>query len=96
VGVGRVLELEHERVALEGGLHTSALHASPAAVNQSHFAQACRVRGVHVVFDDRGEVTRMERVQIERGFDGDNHGCPRPAAMIPVVRTAMIGVVCVG
>jgi hypothetical protein len=40
-------------------------------MNESHFAQARFVRGGDVLLDDRRDVTRRERVEIDRVFDGD-------------------------
>ena len=43
---------EHARVPLECRLHGGALHAAAAAVNEAHFAQPPRRRGVDVLVDD--------------------------------------------
>lgn len=66
-----VKKLQHERVTFQRLLHDAALYADAAAVDEAHFAESCRMRFVHVVLDDRWNVSRGERVQVERVFDGD-------------------------
>jgi len=67
----RVPEFDDERMLLERVLDDAALHAFPASVNQAHFAQTRLMRGVDVLLDDRRNITRRERVEIDRVFDGD-------------------------
>src|SRR4029453_4520692 len=64
-----VPEFGDPRVPLEHRLNDAALNASPATVNQPHFAQTGLSRGVDVVGDDARDIARRERVQIELGFD---------------------------
>ncbi len=47
-----------------------ALNALAASVNQPHLAQAGFMRRADVLHDDRGDVARRERVEVERVFDG--------------------------
>lgn len=58
-----------ERVSGEQPLHGRALDALASPVNQPHDREACLVRGHQVLFDDRDDVARRERVQIDRVFD---------------------------
>jgi hypothetical protein len=58
-----------EGVPLECGLHETALDATPAAVHEAHLAQPGRMGCRDVLVDDRPHVTRVERVQVERGLD---------------------------
>ena len=39
-------------MSLKGSLNNPALHATPTSVNEPHFAEACFVSGVHVLFDN--------------------------------------------
>ena len=56
---------------LERRLHHPALHPSAAAVDQPDFAQAGGVRLADIFIDHRRNVAGMERVEVERIFDGD-------------------------
>lgn len=56
-------------MTLERGLDDAALDAGAAAVNQANFAQAGGVRGADVLVDDRTDLARVERVEVERVFD---------------------------
>lgn len=67
--LGRIPELDDERMTLEGLLHDPSLHTFSAPVNQPHFAEACFMRRGHVLGDDRRNVARCEGVEIERVFD---------------------------
>jgi hypothetical protein len=66
-----VPEFDDPRVAIERGLDDAALHAVPASVYDPHLENARICGGVDIVGHDRGNVTRLEGVQIELGFDGD-------------------------
>lgn len=55
---------------LECGLHDAALDAAPAAVHEPHLPKPRFVRGSNVFLDDRGDVARRERVEIQLRFDG--------------------------
>jgi hypothetical protein len=66
-----VPEFDDPSVAFERGLDDAALHPAPASVHEPHLENARIRRGVDVVGHDRGDVTRLEGVQIELGFDGD-------------------------
>ena len=65
-----------EGMTLEDGLHDAPLNASPAAMNEPQLAQACVVGGAHVLVDDRRDIARRERVEIELRFDRNAlHAC---------------------
>jgi hypothetical protein len=57
---------------IEGGLDDAALDAPAAAVDQAHPAQPRLVCGTNVLLDHRRDVTRRERVEVDRVFDGDS------------------------
>ena len=67
--VRRIVKAFYEWVPLESGLNDSALHSPATAVNQPYFLKARLVRGVHVLFHDRFDVLRTERVEIDRILD---------------------------
>src|SRR5262249_6679842 len=69
VGLGGVPEFDDERMLFEGRLDAAALDALSAAVNQADLTQAGGVGGVHVLLDDRHDVSWRERVQVYRRFD---------------------------
>ena len=56
---------------LECLLNDAALNAFAASVDQPHFSEPGFVRGIDVLFDDRCDVARRERVEVERVFDRD-------------------------
>ena len=68
---GIVKKFQHERVPFERLLDDAALYADAAAVDEAHVVESCRMRFVDVVRDDRGDVSRRERVQVEGAFDRD-------------------------
>ena len=41
------------------------MHADPAAVDHPHLTESMAGRGGHVLLDDRRNVTRRERMQVE-------------------------------
>ena len=59
---------------VERRLHDPALHAAPAPVDEAHFAEAAPGGGVDVLADDRRDVARRERVEIQRILDRDADG----------------------
>ena len=67
----RVPEFHDERVVLERVLDDATLHAFAASVNQPHLTQARFMRSADVLLDDRRDVSRRERVEIDRVFDGN-------------------------
>lgn len=73
-----VAELQHTRVPIERGLHDAALHAAAPPVHQPHDLEAGACGGLNVLGDDRRDVPRSERVQIDLAFDRDarGHGWP--------------------
>lgn len=64
-----VPEFLDERVMLERGLNTGALHAATAAVNQPDFAEARGLRRMDVLGDDRPDVARRKGVQVDLRLD---------------------------
>ena len=56
---------------VERRLHDPALHTSSAPVDDAHLAEPRTRGGGHVLVDDRRDVARRERVQIELGLDWD-------------------------
>jgi hypothetical protein len=69
---GRIVpEFQHARMPVQRRLHHAALHAAPAAVYQAHLSKASRRGGFDVFLDDRYDVGRRKRVQIDLGFDWD-------------------------
>ena len=66
-----VPEFLDERMAFERLLHDAALDAFSAAVNQSDFTESGGMCGIDVVLDNRPDVARRKRMQIERVFYGN-------------------------
>jgi hypothetical protein len=60
-----IVETLDQTMLLECGLNNPPLHAASASMNQSHFAKSRLVRGVHVFFDYRLDVARMEGVEVD-------------------------------
>jgi len=58
---------------IERGLDDAALHAAPAAVNQTNLGQPRAGGGADVFVDHRRDVAWIEGVQIQLAFDGDLH-----------------------
>jgi hypothetical protein len=56
---------------VEHGLHDAPLDALAAAMNQANLTQTGLVRRIHVFFDDRWDVAGVERVKVDRVFDGN-------------------------
>jgi hypothetical protein len=69
VGVGG-----DQRMPREDGLHDLPLHPDPAAVDQPYLDEAPGLGGFQIVGDDRGDVPRRERVQVQRILDRDADG----------------------
>ena len=76
VGVRRVEEFDDERMAVEDVLHHAALDAFAAAMDQPDFAQPGRVRRADVLVNDRRNIFRQERVEVEAMFDRDVRSAP--------------------
>ena len=64
-----VAEIDDERVGTQHLMDAGPLHADAAAMHESHFTQAAGVGGLEIGLDDRGHVTRRERVEIELVVD---------------------------
>ena len=71
VRCGVVPEFDDVRMAFQGRLHDPTLDAASPSVDETHFAQAGRRGGVHELGDDRPDVRRRERVQVELALDWD-------------------------
>ncbi len=69
VRVGIVPEFEHARMAIERRLHDPALHAATAPVNEAYLAKSGGCGGVDVLRDDRPDVGRRERMEVEVIFN---------------------------
>ena len=65
----RIVEGFYQWMPFERGLDDSALHAPATAVDQSHLAKSRLMRGLDVFFNDRFDVLRRERVEIDRILD---------------------------
>ena len=65
----RVEESINERMLRQGAVHDAALDADAAAVDQAHLLKSRLVRRTHVFVDDRRNVIRPERVEIELGLN---------------------------
>jgi hypothetical protein len=68
-----VPELNDLLVPIERGLDDAPLDAAAASVHQTDLAQTGRRRGVDVLGDNRGNVARGERVEIDLAFDRNAH-----------------------
>src|SRR5262245_36371060 len=90
-----VREGHHARMPLERRLHDSPLNASPAAVNQAHLAEACFGRSVHILFDDRSDVGRGERVEVDFRLDWDSDGVHSPWLSVAAAAFSYTAVTCV-
>ena len=77
-----VPELGHTRMPIERGLYNPALDTSSAAVHEPDLVNAGRRRRVDVLRDDRRNIPRRERVEIDVAFDRDfeSHFCLLPFA----------------
>jgi hypothetical protein len=64
-----VPELDHLRMAIEQRLHLTALDAAATAVDDSHLPEAGARRGTHVFIDDRCDIARGERMEIDLRLD---------------------------
>jgi hypothetical protein len=71
--LGSIPEFDDERMAIERLLHDASLHALAASVNQTDLGEAGLVRSRHVLVDDRRDVARRERVEVEALFDRNAH-----------------------
>jgi hypothetical protein len=69
MALGRIPELLDQRMPLERLLDDGALDAATAPVDQAHLAEPSGVSGCDVLLDDRADVARRERMQIEHVLD---------------------------
>ena len=70
----RIPELDDERMPIERLLNDAALNATAAAVNETDFAESRIVRRVHVLFNDRLDVARIEGMEVDGAFNRDAFG----------------------
>ena len=72
----RIPELGDQRMPFERLLDDAALNAAAASMNEADLAEAALPGRVHVRLDDRFDVARLERVEVERILDRDaaRHG----------------------
>jgi len=56
-------------MAIERRLDDAALNAPAASMNDAHFGEAGGHGRVDIVGDDRGNVARCERVQVDLALD---------------------------
>ena len=69
---GRIVKkFDDTGMAFERLLHDAALYPRSTAMHETHFAQSSGMCLVEVLFDDRGDVARSERVEVELAFDGN-------------------------
>ena len=54
---------------LERSLHDSPLNAAAPAVHEPHFNEPSLDRRIHIRIDDRPDIARRERVQIDFRLD---------------------------
>lgn len=66
-----VEKFHHQGVPLEHVLDDPPLDAGAASMDDADLSEPCRVCFVQVLFDDRRDVSRGERMKIERSFDGN-------------------------
>ena len=85
VGFGGIPELGDEWMPLEHLLNDASLNALAAAVNQPDLTETTFVCRIDILLDDRGDVARRERVQVEVGFDRNAVG-HRATAIVPADR----------
>ena len=78
---GGVMELDDQRMLLQHRVDDAALNALAAAVNQPDLAYPRLVCGGEVFGDDRRDVPRSERMQIECALDRDSMRHGRQAAL---------------
>ena len=71
VCLSRIPERLDQRMILQNALHHCTLDPDASAVNQPYFAQAGLGGCANILLDDRWDVARRERVEVERPFDGN-------------------------
>ena len=64
--LGRVVELDDERMLFEDVLDDAALHADAASVDQAYGAETRVVRSADVFVYDRRDIGRSNRMEVER------------------------------
>jgi len=78
--VSTVHEGGNQRMGRQKRLHAGPLHADAAAMDQPDLGEAARVGSDQVFVDDRADVLRPERVQVERIFDREMYQRRGPAS----------------
>lgn len=74
MGFGGIRKAFDQRMRAEHLMHTRALYADAAAVDQANLAQPSAVSLGEVLVDHRWDVARVKRVQVENAFDRDLEG----------------------
>src|SRR2546421_9142205 len=69
VRIGIVPEFRHATMTIERRLDDPTLHTSTATVHQTHLTEASAGGRFDVFIDDRRNISRSKRVQIEFAFD---------------------------
>jgi|SoiMethySBSTD1v2_1073268.scaffolds.fasta_scaffold4550285_2 hypothetical protein len=73
--LGRIPEFLDQLVSLQRLLNDAALNSFASSVNQAHLAESRGVSRSDVLIDDRPDVTRLERVEVDGICDRDTmHG----------------------
>ena len=82
MGLGVVEEFRHERMVFQGLLNDAPLHAATAPMYQTNAAKTCVVCIEYVLFSDGWNVSRCERMQVQRVRDGNPNGLVIPHFVI--------------
>jgi hypothetical protein len=67
--IRRVIELDHQRMAIEDALNDPALCPGASAVNQPDFREPRLMGGRDVLLDNRSHIPRPKGMQIQARFD---------------------------
>jgi len=71
VRLRRIPERQHEVVSVEQAVYGRPLHAFASSVDQPNHREPCFLRGVQIIVDDGDDIARLERVKVDRLFDGN-------------------------
>jgi len=61
----RVPKFGNERMLIQKPLNDTALDAESTSVNQTNFAETSSIGRAEVLVDDRWDIARVERVEVE-------------------------------
>ncbi len=67
-----VKKFQHLWVPFQHLLYDAALHAYPAAMDDPHLMQTGSVSFGQVLFDNRRNIARRERMKVEHSVDGNS------------------------